>query len=177
MTSVYFFTPESDYPEIETANLPDNVKKHFINNGKIKNESYAAFSALCSMGAENLRYSDNGKPLADNCFVSISHSGDVVAVVKSDVPVGIDAEKLDTERDFKRLSKRFFSPAEQEYFLKRESAERFYEIWTRKESYCKISGEGLDLILKGLDTFSINDVRFATETVNGCVITLCEKIN
>ena len=41
---------------------------------------------------DSLKYSENGKPLADNLF-NISHAGDYVVGVSSDREVGCDIEK------------------------------------------------------------------------------------
>lgn len=134
------------------------------------------FFALASMGAKNIHYLENGKPVADNCFVSITHSGGSAAVCISGLPVGIDMEALSAARDFQRLADRYFSEKELEYYRASPSPERFYEIWTRKEAYAKIDGAGLKMIFKGLDTLSLNGVQFSTNICDGFVITVCEQL-
>ena len=39
-------------------------------------------------------YTENGKPLTDGAFFSVSHSGDVVACAVSDREVGLDLERI-----------------------------------------------------------------------------------
>ena len=56
-----------------------------------------------------LYYNENGKPLCDFCFFSISHSGDFAAVAVSDNQVGVD---IQIPGGFKKREKyMLFSPA------------------------------------------------------------------
>ena len=169
MVSVYFFKL-SDKTEYNADVLPANVKEHCK-----RRESIAAACTLLSMGVENLHYDENKKPLADNSFVSISHSKDMVAVCKSDKPVGIDIEFMATDRDYKKIANRFYKGKELEYFNSRSTAESFYEIWTKKEAYSKISGQGAIEIFNGFDVFSLEGYEFQTEIVENFVISVCEK--
>ncbi len=169
MVSVYFFKL-SDKTEYNTDVLPSDAKKHCK-----KRESIAAASALLSMGVENLHYDEKKKPLADNCFVSISHSKNMIAVCKSDKPVGIDIEFMATDRDYKKIASRFYKGKELEYFNFQCTAESFYEIWTKKEAYSKISGQGAIEIFEGFDVFSLEGYEFQTEIIENFAISVCEK--
>lgn len=141
-----------------------------------KPESRAAAVALHHMGVEGLTYEPNGKPVAKNCYVSISHSGDHVAVCRNDdVPVGIDIEKM-TERDFSKIANRFFRGKELELFNETPTAEVFYEIWTKKEAYSKILGTGVGEVVKGFDVFSLANYEFQTDYVGEYAVSICEKI-
>lgn len=151
--------------------LPGSVKAHCR-----KRESTAVALALTEMGVLHLRYEKSGKPISDDCFVSISHSSSAVAVCKSDTPVGIDIEKIDRERNFDGLAKKYFHGAESKIFFEDPSAEGFYEIWTKKEAYSKILGGGLADILNGFDVYSLDSVKFTTYRINGYIITVCEHI-
>ncbi len=52
----------------------------------------AALEAFCGKPCEI--YTDkNGKPLCDNAYFSISHTGDVALLAISDSPIGADMEK------------------------------------------------------------------------------------
>lgn len=141
-----------------------------------KKESRAAAAALHCMGVENLTYEPNGKPVARNCYVSISHSGDLVAVCRNDnVPVGIDVEKM-TERDFNKIAKRFFFGKEADEFNANPTAETFYKIWTCKEAYSKIDGKGTLEIFNGFDIYSFADCDFQTDFAGEYAISICEKV-
>lgn len=169
MTSVYFFnlTEKNEY---DVTLLPQNVREHCK-----KKESIAAATELLNMGVENLWY-DRNKPMANNCFVSISHSGDMVAVCTSDKPVGIDIEKIDERKNLEKLSNRVFRGKELETFNNNPTPEQFYEIWTQKEAYSKIDGQGVNEIMKGFDIFDLQGYEFTTEIVNDYVLSICEKI-
>jgi phosphopantetheinyl transferase len=169
MVSVYFFRL-SDKTEYDTDALSSDAKEHCK-----KKESIAAANALINMGVKNLHYDENKKPWADNCFVSISHSKDMVAVCKSDKPVGIDVEFMTTDRDYKKIANRFYKGKELEYFNAAPTAEVFYEIWTKKEAYSKISGQGTIEIFEGFDVFSLDDYDFHTEYIDNFALSFCEK--
>ena len=169
MTSVYFFklTEKTEYNK---ELLPQNVQDHCK-----KPESVAAATELLNMGVKNLWY-DRKKPMADNCFVSISHSGDMVAVCTSDKPVGIDIEKIDERKDINKLSNRVFRGKEMELFKSSPTPELFFEIWTKKEAYSKIDGQGVNEIMKGFDIYELEDYEFQTEIINDYVLSVCEKV-
>lgn len=92
-----------------------------------------------------------GKPYLENGpFVSVSHTDDLVVVAVSKNNIGIDMEKKDREiKKQEELAEKYFSQKEKEYATTKE---RFLEIWTKKESYGKFTGEGVAHI--GKDTFS-----------------------
>lgn len=141
-----------------------NQKKHLA----------AAVKELEAMGAESISYLPSGKPVAENCFVSISHSKGKCAVCASKNPIGIDIEKI-TDRDFEKIVRKTFGEKEAEYYLKSKNAQTFYEIWTRKEAYSKISGDGIREIMRATDTFSVDGYEFKTQIQGGFVLTVCEK--
>ena len=100
---------------------------------------------------------ENGKlylPGVDDFFFSISHSGEYAACVISDVPVGVDIQqKRPTKAN---IAKRFFQWEEAEKIEKepRESrTDLFFRYWTGKESYLKLTGQGL---WGGLDSFFVD---------------------
>lgn len=170
MTSVYFFNL-TEKTEYDKSLLPQNIREHCK-----KPESIAAATELLNMGVENLRYEENGKPIADNGFVSISHSGDMVTVCTSEKPIGIDIELIDDKRNLEKLSNRVFCGKELETFKNNPTPEQFYKIWTQKEAYSKIEGQGVNEIMKGFDIFDLQDYEFHTEFVNDYALSICEKI-
>ena len=91
-------------------------------------------------------------------FVSIAHSGNYAVCALSDTPVGIDIEEVRPMCG--RVATGTFSKGENEYLgadgyeLSGESLVRFFEIWTAKEAYAKMTRKGLSL--KGMvDTTTI----------------------
>ena len=89
---------------------------------------------------------ENRKPYFKSldCFFSLSHTDGIALCVLGDKPVGIDIECIEEKNNFLDISKRFFSQDEQAYIS--ESASpllSFYSLWTKKEAYAKLMGEGL----------------------------------
>lgn len=101
-----------------------------------------------------MRYAkaENGKPYFENrpdLHFNISHSGSKVAVAFAECEVGCDIERV-KPINF-ALARRFFC-AEENRFLHEvnepeEKTERFFRLWTLKESYLKAAGYGLKLPL------------------------------
>lgn len=100
---------------------------------------------------------ENGKlylPGVDNFFFSLSHSGEYAACVVSDVPVGVDIQqKRETKAN---IARRFFQCQEAERIEmepKERQADMFFRYWTGKESYLKLTGQGIS---GGLDSFFVD---------------------
>ena len=92
----------------------------------------------------NISYGPHGKPELPDIYFNLSHSHDYVVCAVSDKPVGCDIEKIGKSRD--GVAERFFTKAEWAYLNTFEDEVRldaFYRIWTMKESYLKMTGEGL----------------------------------
>lgn len=94
-----------------------------------------------------------GKPFvaAKNVYFSISHSADrcICAVARREV--GADIQKR--VRPSERLIERVCSPAEAELLGTAEDpAAAFTDMWALKESYVKLTGEGLSRGLASVDT-------------------------
>lgn len=92
------------------------------------------------------KYGESGKPylLKFPFYFNLSHSGDYVFCVLSAREIGADIQKHEVPNK-NRLAERFFSP--QEIDALRECGEErevlFYRLWTRKEAYGKLTGEGV----------------------------------
>lgn len=90
-----------------------------------------------------------GKPEAEKVHFNISHSGDMVICAVGQKAVGCDVEKIGKEP--KGVAQRFFHQNEVEYlqrFQGQERNEMFFRLWTWKESYIKMTGEGTRLSLQ-----------------------------
>ena len=92
-------------------------------------------------------YGRNGKPFLKDygevCF-SLSHSGRYVMGAFSNHEVGVDVQKhRETRLD---MARRFFA-GEDKALLERlgeeHASDNFYRIWAVKESYMKLTGEGM----------------------------------
>lgn len=196
---IYYLILEQDMPyeEVEAfevgVSLERQKKIHRYRLDKDKKTSLFAGLLLRYMLVETWPFlkdslqfclGQNGKPyLADHpsCHFSISHSANVVAVAVAENPIGIDVEK--TGRALDSLAKRYYTPKEQDYIQNSDNPrESFYEIWTRKEAFIKMTGEGL---CRPLDSFEVlEDSRYKSwmlhqlRTEESYAVSLCsEKYN
>ena len=99
----------------------------------------------------------SGKPFIqgrDDFYYNLSHAGSWVAIAFGDSEVGVDVETLRTNTDLEAIARRYFAPEEQRCLFEAEANrhQRFFEIWTGKESYLKYLGTGLQ---KDLRSFSV----------------------
>lgn len=105
-----------------------------------------------------IRLGSNGKPYlaeTDNVFFSLSHSGCYAMAAFADTEVGCDIEQI-TSID-EKIARRFFSAYEvralESIQDEQERQALFFRYWTLKESYLKLTGEGLAM---PLDSFEVH---------------------
>lgn len=93
-------------------------------------------------------------PGYEQVYFSLSHSGDYVAAVIDDKPVGIDIEEIKVKENNKLIEERYFSPGERELIEENPngSEEGFFKLWTLKEAFLKSVGGGLGY---GIDKFTL----------------------
>lgn len=117
-------------------------------------------------------YNDYQKPsikdYADIHF-NLSHSGDWLVCAINNQPVGVDVQEI-SPIDALSITKRYFTTEEQKYFINKNNDEIlsiFYDLWCMKESYIKLTGQGLSLPLNSfridLDTKPINIINTKTQ--------------
>lgn len=100
---------------------------------------------------------ESGKPYLTghpHLHFNLSHSGSWVVCAIDEAPIGIDVEEIrPVDPD---VAGRFFTASEQRLTLHGGEAARldqFFTLWTLKESYVKMTGQGVSL---PLNEFSIN---------------------
>ena len=98
---------------------------------------------------------DRGKPyLPENprLHLNVSHSGSYFVCAFSGSHVGVDIQEHTCLKDetpesavprLKKMARRFFHPSEADY-INTDTYERFFRLWTAKESYVKLTGNGID---------------------------------
>jgi 4'-phosphopantetheinyl transferase len=105
-----------------------------------------------------------GRYGSDRIRLSLSHTRGLVAcAVAVDVPVGTDVERVDHGSEIDELVSVVLSPAERSAFRRLPAgarAERFFVLWTLKESYLKALGIGL---AGGADAPSLTEISFDVE--------------
>lgn len=83
--------------------------------------------------------------------VSVSHSGDRIAVVLSLAgPVGVDVEQAQPQRDILGVARLALSEAELAASAPLDQ-DGFYTYWTRKESVLKATGDGLRVAMTKIE--------------------------
>jgi len=95
----------------------------------------------------------HGKPTINGLEVSISHSGDWVALAVTDTaPVGVDVEEV-RGADVDDLARIAFSPTELAVFRSVPQDDRrgaFFTYWSRKEAVVKATGKGMSVPMSRL---------------------------
>lgn len=102
-----------------------------------------------------ITYGENGKPTSvsypEFCF-SLSHSGEYVVCGVDRCQLGVDLQWMKPWNI--NVAKRFFSTEEYERLCKitneEEQKKQFYRMWTAKESYVKLTGDGIG---KGINQY------------------------
>lgn len=96
-------------------------------------------------------YNDLGKPyVSDNSFYfSLAHSGNIAMCAVSEFDVGLDVE---TKKEVRlELSNKVLSKSELKRFeLAKNKIDFIIEIFTAKEAYLKLTGQGLRFPMKNL---------------------------
>lgn len=89
----------------------------------------------------NIEYAGNGKPVYSGLEIhfNLSHAGTCVVCAVSDRPVGIDIER--PRKNAIKVAERFFTQEECDWIG--DDSLRFARIWTLKEAYAKLTGDGI----------------------------------
>ena len=162
--------------------LPQTIKSRIDNKTHLlsKKQSIIGYSllkdgvkALFDREIDDIGFSENGKPLLDYCFFSISHSENMVICAISDLPVGIDIQKIKEIAYKKKYS--MFSSEESDFIneISDFRHKRFFEIFTKKEALVKLYG------MKLYDSISLDaqNVKFEVYEKSDymlCVATLAK---
>ena len=112
------------------------------------------------LSMEDISYGQNGKPQIQELYFNLSHSKDIVICAVSDKNVGCDVEAIATVKE--GIAERFFTENENNYlksFKAEEKVSEFFRLWTIKESYMKLTGEGMSLPLQDFDVNMSNPVK------------------
>ncbi|MBQ7645817.1 MAG: 4-phosphopantetheinyl transferase family protein [Clostridia bacterium] len=148
-------------------NSPDKAKRHEMLTSALR-EHIGADSA-------EIFYTPKGKPytkgLANDIYISVTTTGEVMVCVFADSPVGIDGEYLprfnDKKTDYLSIAERFFTDEEADYVREGDGdPQRFVKIWVRKEAFSKYTGKGLS----DFSNFSVSDGDKLLNKVGGVPI-------
>lgn len=138
--------------------------------------------ALQKEGIEDydVLYTKKGKPYLpghDDIKISLSHSHEMVMCVISDNNVGCDIELIKPIN--LNIAKRFFSEEEYNEIIESDNKEQaFCRLWTLKESFLKVTGEGLGLPLNSFKTISDEKYEFfEIDEIEGYKAAYCVEVN
>lgn len=133
-----------------------------------------AYKELTGSIAPQILFTDNGKPYFknDNIHFSISHSNDLSVCVLSDKEIGVDTEKIKAFNP--KLIDRICLDEEKQYIG--NSSERFFQIWTAKEAYSKLTGLGLSIGLKNIEVdiknLEVQGKKLTIKTIEDYIISI-----
>lgn len=130
--------------QLDVSSLVD-IKQ--LNSEKRRQEKLATACLFRELGVDysQLKYSSTRKPelIGDHRYVSISHTGNFVALALSNQPIGVDIQTVD-ERIL-RLRNRFVS--EEEFINPEHELIHLMLHWSAKEAMFKwIGQEGVSLV-------------------------------
>lgn len=103
----------------------------------------------------------SGKPFIrgrENFHFNLSHAGNWVVMAYGHSEVGVDVETVRMDTNIEAIARRFFAPEEQSFVFQEEADrhQRFFRIWTGKESYVKYLGTGLNMDLASFSVLSMD---------------------
>lgn len=154
--------PALDLPELlsndeiarfSSINHP-GARLHFLRTRSALRIILASYSK-CPADELTFITGENGKPelatVSPGLRFNLSHSGDnFLLSVSAQCDVGIDIEKIQGNRDYAALARRFFTEQESLLIASSENGSLFYRMWVLKEAAVKARGMKL---LAGLDRF------------------------
>lgn len=166
------------YAELLPAYRREKIERYRSEKDKLRSLA-AGLLIRQEIGECPITFGEHGKPYpADNSlYFSVSHSGNIVAVATDEREVGLDVEKLPKVERLKIVD-RFYHHNEQAYVNGAEDRLRaFCRIWTRKEAYLKLTGEGIGTDLTVLDTTSppLSDMLYTVDLEGYCLSVCSEK--
>ena len=104
------------------------------------------------------------KPTHPDTFFNLSHVDGFVAVALASEDVGLDVETTLRGTDIDLVGKRQYTPAELAWIAASDDPRRaFFQLWTLKEAYLKLTGEGLRRDTKTF-AFDLKQSRFEPPT-------------
>ena len=116
----------------------------------------------------------NGKWVADNCYLSLSHTDGYVAAAVSDLPVGVDIERTNRKLA-KGLYDRIACGKEKALYATLDNTQ-LLQLWTAKEAVFKQTDNNDGLTVSQIDTTAHKVQTTVTEEFILSVATDCEEV-
>lgn len=210
MSNVYVVSIKVNIPYIEANfdNLKERLypsRREAVIRFKNRNAAYVSLTAglllqevakkVCDVDAKDIEIGigEQGKPYIigyEGFCYNISHSGEYVVLAYGEQALGIDIERI-RDKDI-AVARRCFTETEYSYIAKGYlddnihdviecQSERFFRVWTMKESYLKYTGQGISVPLNSFNVNPINlsldgiDVGFAIHRLNEYIVAVCSR--
>lgn len=161
--------PEKERAEIKCISAP-SLRNMKLSAALLLGDRCARLTGI-SAGELRLCRDAFGKPYFNGLpwlHVSISYTRDAFACAMSQAPIGVDVARL---APLSAIPHQFLWPDERRYCT---SPDRFYEVWTKKEAYTKMLGQGLG---KEFSSFSVFEPEIAgglcSRRIGQCVVAVC----
>lgn len=126
----------------------------------------------CSMPLPRLL--PNGKWVADNCYLSLSHTDGYVAAAVSDLPVGVDIERTNRKLA-KGLYDRIVCGKEKALYAAPDNTQ-LLQLWTAKEAVFKQTDNNDGLTVSQIDTTAHKVRTTVTEEFVLSIATDCKEV-
>lgn len=112
-----------------------------------------------------ISYNEHGKPYfkSKEIYFNISHTDDYLFIIIAPYPTGIDVESIKARKGYQALKEKILTQEERDFLnevypnscanplaVSDEELERFFYLWTLKETLVKVTGKGLT----GLNDFT-----------------------
>jgi len=111
--------------------------------------------------AVKFKFATKGKPALENyphIHFNLSHSKGVVACVVADFEVGVDVQNI--RHVSGKTAKRVLTEEEYVTFQKSDNPDEYFcKIWTIKESYVKMTGQGITNELREISAGEIKNIH------------------
>lgn len=161
MTEVTNLSDPLDEPGIMKG-LPKMRKEKILRYRQLKDRKLSLGASLLleevltrhGKNLDCMKYGEHGKPEMEGIYFNLSHSHDYAVCVVSSQPVGCDIEKIERKTKAETVARRFFTDKEISYLMSQTEEKRlqeFFRIWTMKESYLKMTGEGMSCELNRVE--------------------------
>lgn len=175
-----YYKTVSEYRKAKIDRLKLKGKENSLGVEVLLKKALDDFGVPKTTFDREISVSKDGKPSLKNhpeVHFNLSHAGNVAFCVISEYECGCDVELINPKKFNLNLVKRFFSKEELAQIENATDdsakASLFFDYWTRKEAYGKMTGDGVNYIIGEKTDFSNLD---AFEKDNDCSFKLFEDL-